>query len=465
MLQKVINFIEKHHMLEENDQVVVGVSGGADSVCLLMLLHEFRKIMPITLFVVHINHKIRKEAGEDARYVRLLCERLEVPYFLVEENVEQIAKRDKVSTEEAGRIVRYQAFFNVIEQHTGGKGKIAVAHNLGDCAETMMFHLFRGSGLAGLSGIVPVRDQIIRPILCLSREEIEGYLKKQKIDWCIDSTNKENTYTRNKIRNVVLPYAEKEICKGATTHVAKAAENILEVREYIQGQREKAMEQVVSWKDEQVMIGVESFSQLPLFMQKQVLLRCFHYFENGQKDITANHINSILSLFEKQGCKEIHLPYQLIAIKEYETVILKKTDRTKDQLEEDGGIVEEVVLSISTETAIKSLGMVNTRSFFNENIENIPQNIYTKWFDCDRIINPLVFRMRRSGDFLTINESGQKKSLKEYMIQEKIPKSKRNTIWVLADGQHILWIPGYRISAYYKVSKLTKKILEITIRE
>ena len=204
--------MDEHHMLTPGDRVVAGVSGGADSVCLLFVLLKIREEIPFSLHGVHVNHGIRKEAGEDAAYVEQLCSQFGLPFILVKENVRERAAAEKRSEEEMGRLVRYQAFESVMK--SVGANKIAVAHNSNDQAETMLFHLFRGSGLSGLCGIRPVRDHIIRPILCLERKEIEQYLEERKIAYCKDATNEEDDYTRNRIRHHILPYAEQEIVTG-----------------------------------------------------------------------------------------------------------------------------------------------------------------------------------------------------------------------------------------------------------
>ncbi|MGN1148748.1 MAG: ATP-binding protein, partial [Lachnospiraceae bacterium] len=210
MFKKVSAYIEKYHMLSAGDTVVTGVSGGADSVCLLLVLSALQKEIPFTLVAVHVNHLIRSDAGKDAAFVKDLCEKCGVPFFLVEKDVEAIAKEKGISTEEAGRQVRYEAFTQVLQQEAAaqslrgqtetaaaqslrgqtetataqalpGRGKIAVAHNLNDRAETMLFNLFRGSGLTGLGSIRPIRyggdgPDIIRPLLCVTRAEIEDFL-------------------------------------------------------------------------------------------------------------------------------------------------------------------------------------------------------------------------------------------------------------------------------------------------
>ena len=171
--EKVFAYIREHHMLQAGDRVVAGVSGGADSVCLLFLLLEWQKEVPTDIAVVHVDHGIRAEAGEDARYVEQLCEERRIPFFLTRAEVRNRARMEKISEEEAGRRTRYEAFEKAAKEW--GATKIAVAHNSNDRSETQLFHLFRGSGIRGLASILPVRDRIIRPLLCLERWEIEMF--------------------------------------------------------------------------------------------------------------------------------------------------------------------------------------------------------------------------------------------------------------------------------------------------
>ena len=217
--KQVKEYCDRHQMLERGDRVVLGVSGGADSVCLLFVLLALRRELDLQLHVVHVNHGIRIEAGEDAAYVSALCEAHQVPFYLYEKDIPALAKEWSCSEEEAGRRVRYEAFEEVLRQQCCQK--IAVAHNSNDRAETMLFHLFRGTGLTGLAGIRPVRGQIIRPLLCVDRAQIETYLTEKQISYRHDATNDCDDYTRNKIRHHILPYAEQEIVKGSVASKRK----------------------------------------------------------------------------------------------------------------------------------------------------------------------------------------------------------------------------------------------------
>ena len=459
MQKKVTSYIEKYQMVMPGDYIVAGVSGGADSVCMLLQLYFVCKEKGADLVVVHVNHGIRDEASTDAEFVRCLCENLQVTFILREVDILKEAEKLGIGTEEAGRLIRYQIFEELSKPY-GRFGKIAVAHNKNDLAETMLFHLFRGSSIAGLSGILPVRDRVIRPLLCVERSEIEEYLLNQDVlpkKWCIDCTNKENTYTRNKIRNQLFPFVEENICSQAMRHVASAAEEMAEVREYIEEQAVKAYREsvVIDCSENKAVITLSEIMKCSHLIQRQVVLKILDTLTLGRKDITSTHILDIVSLFNKETGKQIHLPYNLLAERTYETVVIRQHDLSKI------GYHEQEV-TIPGELCFSGVKM-EFRVFSAQNTFDIQQKTYTKWFDYDKINNCLVVRNRKTGDYLTINKEGNHKSLKEYFITEKIPRDKRDQMLLLADGSHIIWIIGKRISEYYKVTEETKNILEVTV--
>lgn len=468
MIEKIKAYVKKYHMLSKDDTVVAGVSGGADSVCLLFVLKELQREIDFELLAVHVNHKIREEAGEDADFVEKLCRQLQVPFFLVEEQVEELARMWGLSTEEAGREVRYKAFEKILraqapEAFLSGRGKIAVAHNSDDRAETMLFNLFRGTGIAGLGGIRPVRDNVIRPILCLTREEIEAFLKARDISYCIDRTNNEDTYTRNKIRHHILPYAKEQISSGVLQNMNRAADLMLETEDFVKQATETAYKENVEVKDGLFRVKTASFLEYHSLIRKQLILRIIEALVSTKKDIGAVHVKDILSLFEASGNRQISLPYGICVRREYEEVVFEK--RT-GELSREGQVPEsfDVPFDYNGIICIPGLGELELSTFSYEKNMEIPQNEYTKWFDCDKIDRPLKIRNRRTGDFLTINKTLSKKSVQDYMVDEKIPKEQRDKLWIIAEENHVLWILGYRISEKYKVSENTEKILQIQLR-
>ena len=461
MVKRVLDYIKKYGMIEPGDTIVAGISGGADSVCLLFMLLEIRKHIPFTLKVVHVNHGIREDAAKDADFVRDLCSKWEISFELVEKNVKESAREHGLSEEEEGRLVRYEAFERAL---SGEKGKIAVAHNSNDRAETMLFHLFRGTGLTGMSGIRPVNKKVIRPLLCLKRSEIEKWLEDREISFCTDSTNQQDVYTRNRIRHHILTYAEKEICKGAVTNMNRAADQLLDAEEYISRQTEASMERCVQkGRHGEVIVRIPEFLKEDEYLRGRILLACVEQAAGRRKDITAAHIKSIASLFESTGSKELHLPYDLVVYKKYDLgMIQKKEDCRKTALcgQETIGAYKVTVPSV---LKVPGLGRVEFTVFPYQYSQNIPEKTYTKWFDYDKITSSVMLRTRKKGDYLTINSRMGHKSLQDYFVNEKVPREERDRIYLLAEGSHVIWIPGFRISEYYKVHEYTRTILQVCI--
>ena len=472
--EKVFSFIEQHHMLEPNDRVVIGVSGGADSVCLLFVLLEYAHRIPLSVAVAHVNHGIREEAAEDARYVKELCRVRDIPYYLTETDVRKIAQEQRCSEEEAGRMARYEAFFQTALAFRADK--IAVAHNSNDRSETMLFHLFRGSGIKGLGSIQPVRDNIVRPLLCLERREIEEYLKERDVSYCHDITNEQDDYTRNRIRHHILPYVEKELVAGCVGHMSQAADLLLQVEDYLERQTRKAMENCVENGDHCIILKADIFRQQHIVIQERILLNAVKSLTPLGRDITAVHVKALLNLFEGASGRSIALPFGIVARKEYERVILEKIRTGKNIAHEKDsrkteGLEERYVNLNSAMEKPYVLALDETTDlwfsvFPCEEGREAPKNKYTKWFDYDKIIKPLTVRGRRQGDFLSINNGNGTighKLLKDYMITEKIPRCRREFIPVLAEEEHVLWLVGFRISEYYKISGHTKRVLQVQL--
>lgn len=446
-------------MIQSGDTVIAGVSGGADSVCMLLILSSFCREISVGIEVVHVNHQIRREAAKDAEYVKTLSERLHLPFYLHEVNVKEKAERWNCGLEEAGRKIRYHIF----EEHAaiyGEKAKIAVAHNKNDLAETTLFHLFRGSSITGLSGILPIRGQIIRPLLCVERKEIEAFLMDHTMvhgDWCIDHTNLENTYTRNRIRNELFPYIEENICRQAVAHVANLAGDMAELREFMESETERAFQNALVELEEKrkLALSIERIASYPELIQRQIMVMALEKLNGSKKDITAVHIRALLSLTEKKSGKRLNLPYDCIAEREYGILnIHKNNGEKKEELYYDVSALEELKIeNINIRFCLRKA----------DDYSDIPRKAYTKCFDYDKIKSHLVIRNRKMGDFLSINEKGNRKSLKEYFITEKVPRLKRETLLVLAEDSHILWVIGMRMSEYYKCSADTKNILEVTV--
>ncbi len=471
---KVKKFMEKYRMIKENDLVAAGVSGGADSVCMLHILWRLRRDMGFRLLAVHVDHGVRADSMADAVYVEGLCRELDVPFYLRKVDMNGYAEENGLSLEEAGRLLRYRAFEEVLarQRREGEACKTAVAHNCNDRAETMLFHMFRGSGLRGLSSIQPVRESVVRPLLCLERGEIERYLADYGLDYCRDSTNEEDLYTRNRIRHHILPYAEREICPGAVAHMGELAEILSETERYLEEQTDRLYGMYVDEEDtdEGKMLWIQCdklLTENPA-MYKRVLLACMERLTPYRKDITGRHITGLVELMAKSGSREAGLPYGIRAYKEYGRLCLmgagQKTAKTTDTGNCHAYEIKPPVEVFLPGEGTFSFLLLEKEPGLCTKEQNIPQNGYTKWFDYDKITTSLFLRTRRQGDYLTIDAAMHTKSVKQYMINEKIPRMRRDSMHLLADGAHVLWIPGYRISQSYKVDESTKRILQVRFR-
>lgn len=457
MIDKVLAYIEKWQMIAKQDKIVIGISGGADSVCLLLVLLELRKALEFSIVAVHVNHKLRGMAAEaDEKYVEKLCAHNDVLLERYHYDVNLIAKDKKVSTEEAGRIVRREAFNKAKEKYQGTK--IAMAHHKNDNVETLLMNLARGTSLKGLGGILPVRGDIIRPLLCVERKEIELFLKNKGIDYCTDESNEQDDYTRNRVRNHILPYFENEINVQTVTHMNNTIEQMQELQRYMEDQLNDWMLICVKIQKDNIIIDKKAFVKVPKVLKGMMVLKCMEHITGREKDITQTHIEQILELFEKQVGKQLLLPYKLQVRRVYEGVVFAIEKGKKEVLDQ---VVVMKVPGITTlgdaATSIKS------RIFEKHDEESIPQKTHTKWFDYDIIKNNLEIRTRRTGDYILIDNQGNKQKLKAYFINKKVPAYERDEILLIAEGAHVLWIIGYRMSNYYQVTEHTKKILEIEI--
>lgn len=465
---KVEEFIRKYHMIEEGDRVVAGVSGGADSVCLLFMLCALRERMKFQILVCHVNHGLRgAEADSDEKYVEELCGKLGVPCRIFRENVELTARKRKQSLEEAGRMVRREAFEAMCREYGGTK--IATAHHQDDNAETMLLNLARGTGLNGLCGIRPVRERWIRPLLCLGRAEIEKWLESRKIGFCRDATNEEDEYTRNRIRHHIIPALEQQVNMGTVRHLNELSAQLQEVWDFIREQTMEAWDACVSVKEDAagrptVRIDGRRFQETAPAVRKFLAAECIREAAGAGKDIESVHIDALTALFEKQTGKSLNLPYRVKAQRTYSGVELFQEEKASENAGTD-----EVELRIPGETRLpgtnKKILCTVSAAGGDFSAEEIPQKSYTKCFDYDIIKYSLSARFRRPGDYFTVDRKGSRQKLKSYFINEKVSREERDRTLLIADGGHIVWIPGMRMSSAYQIGSKTKRILKIKITE
>ena len=436
---------------------MAGVSGGADSMCMLLLLLKLKEKTDFILTVAHVDHGIRGEAAKaDAEFVKAFCKENGIGFELAKADIPAIARESGTTCEEAGRNFRYEFFCRTAEKY--GCSKIATAHNMGDNAETVLFNMIRGSGIKGLKGILPKRPvkqkngtelTIIRPVLCLSREEIEDYLGKKGQSYRTDVTNSEDTYSRNRLRNRILPEIKEYINNGVLGHIESLSLQAEETMDFIEKQTDeymKACEYIYDSSGEITgcRIDYKVTGGLHPVLRKNILRRAFEKVAGRLKDVEEVHILQVDGLYGKQSGRKLSLPYGITAVKEYDTICLKKQDA-----EGDGKANDPLTQDIITFT-------VYDRAELGR---EIPKGKYEKWFDLDRLGDTPKVRTGEPGDYLLIGPEKHKKSLNRFMIDNKIPKDERDRIPVLAVGSHVVWVAGYRQDESCLVTSETKKVL------
>ena len=295
MKNKVIETIKKYGLIQAKDKIVLGVSGGPDSITMLDILRQIQEEFDFEIVVAHINHMIRKEAIQDEEYVKKYCEKNSIEFFVKRIDVMSVANNRKIGTEEAGRFVRYDFFDEVLKQT--GSNKIAIAHNKNDKVETIIMHLLRGSGLSGLKGIEPIRENVIRPLIECERKEIEKYCDKNKLEPRIDKTNFENDYTRNKIRNIVIPYIEKELNPNVIETIDRLSEVVKKEDRYLEKVALDVYDKIlIKQEPGQIMLELKGFNEQDEVIKSRIILYTVKKLFGSSQGIEKIHINDIIKL-------------------------------------------------------------------------------------------------------------------------------------------------------------------------
>ena len=494
--QKIRNMMKRCRMVSPGQRILAAVSGGADSVCLLAVLHALAPEFSFSLEAVHVEHGIRgEESLQDCAYVERLCGKLGVRLTVRHIHVPELARQSGRTEEEEARIQRYRIFEETAEQC--GAQRVAVAHHLGDQAETVLWNLIRGSGLRGLRGILPVRPLrdgqaasplVVRPLLETSREEIEQYLETRGLSYRTDRTNLDKTVTRNKIRHDILPDLIK-LNAQAPRHIAQAAEEAAEAEAYLERVMARAAEGCIHCQaDGQPVLLLARWQKEEPFIRRRLLRECIRRASgNGSlKDIGAVHVEALMGLACGGGEKSVRLPGELTAVRSYGQI------RFLSGAEALSGAVLPAAGALYAQDArpgerwvevpFPGRQMVHYGGYCfslecgcaGESGICIPKKRFTKWIAYATIAQKesqkLCFRTRRPGDVLVVRQDGSRKKLSDYLIDEKIPSSLRDRVVLLAIGSEVLWVAGMRISekarvtpgsAYVKVSCSTLEGQEV----
>lgn len=455
MLDRIRKTVKEHKLIEDGDKIIVAISGGPDSVSLLHALYRLKDEYNIDIYGAHLNHNFRgMDAQVDAQYVSKLCDDLNILCFVKSMDVPKYAKENSLSSEEAGRILRYDFFEEVAERV--GASKIAVAHNKNDQAETVLMRLLRGTGLQGLTAIHLSRGKIIRPLLNVDRNSIEEYCKINKLSPKIDKTNLQSIYKRNKIRLELIPYLEENYNPNIIENLVNTADVLKCDFDFIEEEsRDIYKELVYTESEKSLILPLEGIKKLHSALKSRVVRLAAEQLVGRQEVLEYKHVQNVLELIEKgETGKRITLPLGLIAKIIYDNICFTT--------QEEESKLFQYELPIEDRIYIKEIeGSFTVNVLERSEITEISRDKYRKCFDYDKVNNTLNVRNRREGDrFYPLGLTGSKK-LKDFFIDYKVQRDDRDKIPLICDRDEILWVVGFRISEKHKITDETTKILEV----
>lgn len=459
IFEKVLGTINKYNLIEDGDKIVLGLSGGPDSVCLLHILYRLKEKMNIEVYAAHLNHQIRGlEAQKDALYISQICEDLGITSFVKAINVPEYCKEQGVSLEEGARTLRYE-MFEEIKQKTKSN-KIAIGHNRNDQAETVLMRIMRGTGLQGLRGIEYIRDnKIIRPILDIERSDIEAYCEKYELNPRIDKTNLESIYTRNKIRLELIPYMKDNFNPNVIESIVRMTNSLKSDSDYIDLEAERSFKAVSTLKEDSVEISLPKYSNLHNAIKVRILRSAIKHIIGDTNFVDQKHIEDIIELeCESKLNKMLNLPRGIFAYRRKNIIILTTKEIVSEEIDFCYNIPSNGFIKI------KELNLVlETQKMSIDRYKSIKLDKTSKGFDFDKIKGGIVVRSRKQGDKIKL--AGGSKKVKDLFIDLKIPREDRCKVPVITDDEGILCVGDYKTSENYKIDSETKEVLKISFKK
>ncbi|MGE5633420.1 MAG: tRNA lysidine(34) synthetase TilS [Caulobacteraceae bacterium] len=454
LVETVKATINKYNMLQKGDRIVVGVSGGPDSLCLLHILKTLSNECGYELYAAHLNHKFRgKDADEDAAFVERTCKEWGIPAWVEAFDVPAYIVETGLSPEEAGREIRYKLFNEMCDRV--GANKIAVAQNLNDHIETILMRFMRGSGIDGLKGIEPVRDNIVRPLIETDRRKIEEYCSELKLNPRIDKTNLEPIYYRNKVRLELIPYMEKNFNPNIKQALARFSNLIKDENEFLEQEAGKAFDTVAESEAGRIIIDTGKTKGMHIALKRRLVRIAVENLSNTLNGFEFKHFEGIVDLMDKSTGAAVMLPQKIKAYVSYDKLIL-----AKDIEKADKKCYYKLKYDYDNNIETENGRIIIARKKSND-IERITKEKDRIFIDGSKIREGLVLRNREPGDmFSPIGLKGSKK-LKDYFIDEKVPREQRDEIELIADGNEVVWIVGGRISEKYKITDRTSDVIII----
>ncbi len=443
----VISTIKKHNMLLGGEKIIIGVSGGADSICLLSVMNNIADLYNLNIIAVHVNHNIRgDEAKRDEEFVAHFCNERNIECIIESVDVPAISKSDKISLELAGRNARYNIFNKILKEKNADK--ILVAHNKNDSVETVIMKLIRGASLNGLKGISPTNENIIRPLIECTRDDIEHYLSLCNINFVTDSTNNEDLYTRNIVRHKIIPRFL-EINPNVINTIYANTQSIASDDDYIDTVVEKELSKRLLVKEKYAQLDITDFDMLHYSVKSRILLKAISCVSGSKLNIEQKHINILLNA-DTTG-KSFDLSNGINVEKSYDNFIIKKT------IEEykDYSYCIDNFKTVYVKDFCINFGLTDNNDISDKT------HIYINY---DKLKGKsLYIRNRRDGDKFIPSGMNNEKKLSRFFIDNKIPNHIRESIPLLCTDDDIVAVLGVRVNQKYIVTCNTKEILRITL--
>ena len=451
--QKTLGFIDGNHLIEKGDKVLVAFSGGADSVFLLAFLLKFKRRLRIELSAFHLNHKLRgKAAEEEEKFCADFCKKNKVEFHSTSREIKSIAKKKKISIEEAGREIRYSELLKAAEKYKANK--IATAHNAGDNVETILLNFVKGAGIKGLTGIPVRRKNIIRPILSLNSDEIRKYLKANKIAYKVDKSNLDNDYERNFLRNEIIPKLKQRLNPRVEEKISNAATILKDVNSFIEKQINQLARNAISFDGKELDINLRKISKID-FSIRNIFLKSI-LEENFNIDLDSENIQSLSELIDSQTGSMIQLKEQVVAFKERDFLIISRHSKKSHQ-----GISKKIRIGQKLEV---DGNWISIEEINRKNVKFINDKSF-EFISGDKLKNIFKIRNWKAGDkFQPIGLKGTKK-ISDFLSDEKVSSKSKKGNLVLTNSGKIVWVVGLRIDERFKVTRTTRKILKLTLNK
>lgn len=447
--QKILKFIDQHKLIAENDYVLLGLSGGIDSVFALHFLIKYKNRFNINVSAVHINHGLRgTESDADQKFCEKLCEQLNVKLFTETVDVNQESRQKNISTEEAARNLRYNVYGKIAKENNCTK--VITAHNLNDNSETVLLNLLKGSGIKGLSGIPIQRGNIIRPFLCVSRDEITGYCEQENLEYRIDSSNDSNDFERNFLRNEILTRIMERFGDSVHENISRTSGHLKSLNTFLLNNSEIVSKNYVTRTENGIEIKNELFNENEIVCGS-VLMNLF--YTDLKIEFTHDDFKHLSMLSKAQTGKTVHLKDDWAASSERGKIVICKNE---------DAVFKEMEIHVGEHVEYGKL-LIGIDSVVKDDFQ-LSEDDFTEYIDADNLGDIFILRKWNPGDRFQPLGMTDSKKVSDFLTEQKISSVEKASYPVMINNNNIIWIPGLRINERCKITESTKKVLKLWLK-